>query len=153
MRMVILAKLQPILLAPSVFQLQKDRLLPDTFTDLVTRQGEGVPTLLPKKWKVFWLSTIGLWIVILLRDMILPHYLEKWGLNDSPEWVQMFVELVIAFASNAYVMTPFLMMLFSEWMRRKEDEKDTEEPWRTLNDGIPYLWQKIVIVAAYCGKW
>lgn len=152
-RMVILAKLQPILLAPSVFQLQKDRLLPDTFTDLVTRQGEGVPTLLPKKWKVFWLSTIGLWIVIFLRDMILPHYLEKWGLNDSPEWVQIFVELVIAFASNAYVMTPFLMMLFSEWMRRKEDEKDTEEPWRTLNDGVPYLWQKIVIVAAYCGKW
>lgn len=152
-RMVILAKLQPLLLAPSVVQLRKDRILPDAFTDLVTRQGEGVPALLPKKWKVFWLTTISLWTIIFLREMILPHYFETWGLDDAPEWVQMFVNHVFDFAFNAYVIIPFLVMIFSEWMRRKEDEKDTKEPWRTLNDGLPYLWQKAVIVVAYCGKW
>jgi len=146
-----LEKLEPLLLAPSVFQLQRDRLLPDTFTDLLTRQGEGVPKLLPKKWKVWWLSTIGLWVVIFVRDIIVPYYFDRWGLTNTPDWIQTFVQLVIAFFFNAYVVTPFLMMVFSEWVRRKENERDRKEPWRTLNDGVRWLWLKAMIVAAYCG--
>lgn len=146
-----LEKLEPLLLAPQVFQLQRDRLLPDTFTDLLTRQGEGVPKLLPKKWKVWCLTTIGLWVVIFLRDIIIPYYFDRWGLDNAPDWIHTFVQLVLAFFFNAYVVTPFLMMIFSEWVRRKENERDRKEPWRTLNDGVRWLWLKAMIVAAYCG--
>mmetsp|Transcript_19661 Transcript_19661/g.42739 ORF Transcript_19661/g.42739 Transcript_19661/m.42739 type:complete len:432 (+) Transcript_19661:306-1601(+) len=146
-----LTKLRPLLLAPEVDQLRKDRDLPDTFTDLLTQQGEGVPTLLPKKWKVWWLSTIGLYCVIFVRNFILPHYLSRWGLDSAPVSLTLFVQIVIAFFFNAYVITPFLLMIFSEWIRRKENEQDTKKPWKTLNDGFSGIWPKVVIVASYCG--
>ena len=74
-------KVQPFLAAPTVIQLQKDRALPDSFTDLCLGQGKPVPKLLPKKWKVWVLTTMGLWFVVLISNEVLPTTLKHGDLT------------------------------------------------------------------------
>lgn len=151
-RRKLMRKLEPLLLAPDTLQLQKDRDLPDAFTDLLTRQGECVPTLLPKKWKVWWLTTCGLFFVILISEVVLPYYYAIWGLDTSHDRLRALVEVLFTTFFNSFVMTPFLIMLFSDWVQRKpEGENDTKEPWRTLNDGLSNIWLKVLVSVAFYG--
>ena len=73
-----LRKLQPLLEAPPALQLCQQRCLADAFTDLC--HGQSVPKRNPKKWKVWILTTLSLWIVLQFTHTRLPPYLEAWGL-------------------------------------------------------------------------
>ena len=48
-------------------------------------------------------------------------------------------------------MTPFLTMIFGNWLKRQEYENDTDEPWRTLNDGFQSPWHKAMVAFAFYG--
>lgn len=150
-RRKLMKKLEPLLRRPDSLQLQKDRNLPDAFTDLLTRQGECVPTLLPKKWKVWWLTTCGLFFVILINEVVLPYYFGVWGLDIAHARLRAFVSALFTTFFNSFVMTPFLLMIFSDWVKRKPSENDTKEPWRTLNDGLPNIWWKVFVTVAFYG--
>ena len=150
-RRKLMKKLEPLLMAPDTLQLQKDRDLPDAFTDLLTRQGECVPTLLPKKWKVWWLTTCGLFFVLLIQETVMPYYYAHWDLDTANGRLRGFVGALFATWFNSFVMTPFLMMIFSDWAKRKPNETDTKEPWRTLNDGLSNVWQKVFVTVAFYG--
>jgi hypothetical protein len=62
-----------LLVVPAIVQIQKDRQLPDAFTDLLIRQGECVPLLAPKKWKVWWLTLLGLFFTQLWTIDVMPY--------------------------------------------------------------------------------
>jgi antibiotic biosynthesis monooxygenase (ABM) superfamily enzyme len=150
-RQKLMKQLEPLQQVPDALQLQKDRNLPDAFTDLLARQGECVPALQPKKWKVWWLTTCGLFLVNLTQEAVQPYYFQKWGLNDSHDRLRGLVATIFATFFNSFIMTPFLIMLFSDWVKRKPNETDTKEPWRTLNDGLSTIWQKLLVTVAFYG--
>ena len=144
-------KLEPLLAAPNVLQVQSGRILADAFTDLLVRQGEFVPSALPKKWKVWWLTTLGLFVVVLQTQPVLSYYFDVWGLDKSPPILRVFVTVTFNTFLNSYVMTPLLMFFFSDWVRRKENENDTRQPWRTLNDGFESVLTKAAITMTLYG--
>lgn len=149
----VVRQLQPLLVSPTVVQLQKSRVLPDALTDTCTAQGHPVPKLLPKKWKVWTLTTMGLWFVILVTNETMPFYYDKWGLLDDGVHERAFAlaPTIINTFGNVYIMTPFLTMIFGNWLKRQPDEMDKNEPWRTLNDGFKSPWQKTVLTFAFYG--
>lgn len=52
----------------------------------------------------------------------------------------------------SYIVNPLLLLLFNNWMKRKQHEMiDEKEPWRTLNEGIAALWVKVVITLLFYG--
>lgn len=55
----IVRNLEPLLATPSLVQLQKDRHLPDVFSDLCTEQSQSVPARPPKKWRVWFITTLS----------------------------------------------------------------------------------------------
>jgi antibiotic biosynthesis monooxygenase (ABM) superfamily enzyme len=150
-RKAVIDELKPILVQPEVVKVQNERLLPDAFTNLLTQQGQAVPSLSPKKWKVWFLTTIGLYITVRWTEVLLPFYLAKWGLKEAhPRVVGIVVNFISTFL-NSYILTPLMLFLFNPWVKRQENENDTREPWRTLNDGFKSLWLKGAISFALVG--
>lgn len=148
--------LQPLLEAPSSMQLRKDRMLPDAFTDLCNQQGHQVPTRLPKKWKVWVLTTIGLYLCIEFSSRRLPHYYAAWGLDEAHPRARALASVVINTFLNSYVTTPLMTLLFGHWLVRKDDAGDDREPWRTLNDGFKKIYGKLFVCTLYyglCATW
>ena len=158
-RQVLTKELEPMLAGQDIVQLVKNRALPDAFTDLLVRQGESVPVRPPKKWKVYWLTSCGLFFTSLIFERILPHYYDKWGISspNTHKRLVAFVDVLFSTWFVSYLMQPLLIMQFSEWLRRKSYENETNEPWRTLNDGFESLWAKFALTLAYFGgtgiKW
>jgi len=150
-RRKLIKELQPLLVQPDIVQIQRDRRLPDAFTDLLIQQGEAVPTLTPKKWKVWWLTLLGLFFVQLWTRDVMPYYYSQWGLDDAHERLRGFVAVLISTFLSSYVMIPLLLFLFSPWVRRKENENDTRQPWKMLNDGFGSLWWNAVLTIALYG--
>ena len=147
----LIKELKPLLAEPDVVQIQKSRMLPDAFTDLLVRQGDCVPSRQPKKWKVFWLTLLGLFFTQLWISAVLPYYFDVWRLDGAHQRLQGFVAVAISTFLNSYVMTPLLLFLFHPWVRRKEDETYTREPWKTLSDGITRTWVKALLSLAMYG--
>ena len=147
----LIKELQPLLVEPDIVKIRKDRNLPDAFTDLLIRQGEPTPLLNPKKWKVWWLTTLGLFFTQLWTRDTMPFYFEKWGLDTAHPRLQELVSVTLSTYLNSYVMTPLLLYLFSDWLRRKVDETDTKQPWKTANDGFESLWTKSALTIAMYG--
>lgn len=84
-RRCLMEELQHYIAKPSAQILQTQREIPDAFTDLATQQGRPTPTRPPKKWKVWWLSTISLFISIKWVPSLLGYYFKFWGIeNASP---------------------------------------------------------------------
>lgn len=148
-RQTLIDALQPILLTPDVVKIQEDRVLPDAFTELLTRQGEGVPERPPKKWKVWWLTTVALNLTVSWTNAFLPYYYEQWNLQEPR--LQGLVATLLSTFLNSYVLTPLLLFLFSYWIKRQECEVERKEPWRTLEDGIQWFWLKALITFAFYG--
>ena len=82
-RRSLMEELQHYIAKPSVQSLQARREIPDAFTDLATQQGSPTPTHPPKKWKVWWLSTISLFISIRWVPSLMGYYFEFWGIEDA----------------------------------------------------------------------
>ncbi|KAL7538418.1 hypothetical protein ACHAXR_009315 [Thalassiosira sp. AJA248-18] len=150
-RQKLIGELQPLLVQPDIVQIQNDRSLPDAFTDLLVKQGESVPSLTPKKWKVWWLTLLGLFFVQLWTRDVMPYYYSRWGLDGAHERARGFVAVLISTFLNSYVMTPLLLFLFSPWIKRREGENDPRQPWKTLNDGFESLWLKATLTIALYG--
>merc|ERR1711935_155564 len=133
-------------------QIRLGRKLPDAFTDLMIRQGESVPKLPPLKWKVCWLTTVGLYISITWVSSFMAHYFEFWGLNGAHERIRALVSITITVFVNTYILVPLLLFVFDHWVKRKQVEtKVKKEPWRTLNDGFQSIWWKALLTFAYYG--
>ena len=144
-RQKLIEELQPLLVEPDIVQIQKNRALPDAFTDLLIRQGNDIPVLSPKKWKVWWLTLIGLFFTLLWTRDALPFYYEKWNLDTAHPRVLGLVSVFISTFINSYIMTPLLLFLFSNWLIRLDTENDTKLPWRVTNDGFESLWAKLAL--------
>ncbi|KAL7574371.1 hypothetical protein ACA910_008472 [Epithemia clementina (nom. ined.)] len=144
--------LQPLLSTPTSVQLQKKRVLPDAFTDLCAQQGRSAPKRPPKKWKVWWLTTVGLYFVVLVTNATLTqHYFEEWGLNDAHIRARSAVRVIFNTWLNTYILTPFMTLIFGNWLKRREDEHSAREPWRTLNDGFSSIYSKFAVFLLFYG--
>lgn len=58
--------LEPLLVSPSLVQLRKDRELPDMFSDLCIKQSQPVPARPPKKWRVWFITTLSKYIILMI---------------------------------------------------------------------------------------
>ncbi|KAL9188138.1 hypothetical protein ACHAXT_006516 [Thalassiosira profunda] len=148
-RKVMMAQLNHLLLTPNAERLRLGRVLPDAFTDLFNQQGQA-PQKPPKKWKVWWLTLLALFISIKWTGSMLSYYWEFWGLYD--EALQRLVSVAVTVFLNSYIIVPLLSLLFEPWMRRKRHEKiETKEPWRLLNEGFERLLWKCMLTLAFYG--
>ncbi|KAL7563134.1 hypothetical protein ACA910_012315 [Epithemia clementina (nom. ined.)] len=148
----LLRHLEPLLSTPTIVQLQKDRVLPDAFTDLCAMQGLSAPKRPPKKWKVWWLTTVGLYFVVLVTNATLTqHYFEVWGLNDAHIRARSAVRVIFNTWLNTYILTPLLTLIFGNWLKRGENEYNVREPWRTLNDGFSSIYSKFAVFLLFFG--
>jgi antibiotic biosynthesis monooxygenase (ABM) superfamily enzyme len=131
----------------------RDRRKTDAFTDLLTRQGERMPARTPKKWKVAWLTTLALYFSIIWTRQFLPYYFsaEVWNLDSTHVRLQSLVKITFSTYLNSFVMTPLFLFLFGDWVQRKEGEHNGNEPWKTLNEGMPSLWIKSAVTVAFYG--
>lgn len=150
-RKKLIKELKPLLREQDIVRIRENRALPDAFTDLMIRQGESVPILTPKKWKVWWLTLLGLFFTQMWCSAFLPHYFDSWNLTNAHPRLKGAVNVSFVTFLNAYVMTPLLLFLFSGWIQRNECETDKREPWRTLNDGFESTWPKAILTIALYG--
>lgn len=151
-RRCLMEELQNYIAKPSVQSLQVQREIPDAFTDLATQQGGPIPIHPPKKWKVWWLSTISLFICINWVPSFLNYYYTFWGIEYESPMILMGIQVPITVFMVSYIVNPLLLLLFNNWMKRKQHEMiDEKEPWRTLNEGIAALWVKVVITLLFYG--
>jgi len=145
-------ELQPYLVVPDIMQIREARELPDAFTDLMIRQGESVPKQPPLKWKVWWLTTVALYLSINWVSSFMAHYYEFWGLNKAPIRIRDLVSIPITVFVTAYILEPLLLFVFDHWVKQRQAEpKVTNAPWRTLNDGFESIWWKALLTFAYYG--
>ena len=152
-RKVIMEDLEPLLIEPDVVQIQIKRELPDAFTDLLIRQGESVPTLAPKKWKVSWLTTIALFLSIKWVNHFMDYYYEFWNIDTAHPRIQSLVANVVTVFVNSYILVPLLLFVFNHWLKREKqvEPKSQKEPWKTLNDGFQSIWSKALLTFALYG--
>merc|ERR1711865_51815 len=61
------------------------------------------------------------------------------------------LDLALLVAMFMYLTEPCLMYLFAPWLLRKKTEMDTQEPWRTLNDGFTSRWVQGILTIAFFG--
>jgi antibiotic biosynthesis monooxygenase (ABM) superfamily enzyme len=128
----LLRSLEPLLATPSLVQLQKDRQLPDVFSDLCTKQSQPVPARPPKKWRVWFITSLskcmnsstirpyqfnegrvtnlslyiclGLWFVVLITNAtVFGHYFDAWGLDGAHVRAKGFVRVLFNTWINTYV--------------------------------------------------
>lgn len=143
-------QLEPLLSHPDVVQVEKDRDLPDAFTDLLTRQGSSVPKSPPRKWKVWWLTLLALYVTILWSMSSLPYYLEFWGISYQDSRLQRLVENFIVTFMNSYVMTPLFLFLFDHWLQQ-DCVQHKRQPWKMLDRGFESIWSKFALTFAFYG--
>jgi antibiotic biosynthesis monooxygenase (ABM) superfamily enzyme len=180
-----LRRLQPLLVSPSHVQVRRgsgggrggtNQNHNNAMTDLCHTQGRNKerPVRPPKKWKVWFITTLALYSVVLLVDECLPHYLDAWwGLDvDVNETSSAYYERLAAqvlrnictTVLNAYVATPFLTMIFRHWLLRRrrrrvvdsnkdEEEKDDDhhQPWIFWSDGAESMLVKTMIFVTFYG--
>lgn len=153
-RKVYMSELKDFLLVPNVERLGMNRDLPDAYTDLVSQQGASVPSKanLPKKWKVWWLTLISLFISSNWTDHFMAYYYEFWGLNNAHTQLLRLVSIGVTVFTNSYIIVPLLLFLFAPWLKRKKHEKiEMKQPWRALNEGLPSLRWKCALTFAFYG--
>jgi hypothetical protein len=143
-------QLSPLLMKPDTVQIQKDRVLPDAFTSLIVAQGQCAPPRPPKKWKVWWLTSLALFVTIRWSRSFMPYYYDFWGLTNPH--LQSLVGTAVSTWLNSYVMVPLLLFLFNPWMQRHPDQPDpAHEPWKTLDNGIQSIWIKAFLTFVFYG--
>ena len=151
-RKALMKALEPLLVQPDVVQVLSNRTLPDAFSDLLTRQGEAVPKSPPKKWKVWWLTLVALYITLKWSNSFLPYYFDFWGLTDADDRLERLVSVFIATFLNSYVMTPLFLFVFDHWLQHSDVvAKNTRQPWKILDEGFASLWPKVLITVAFYG--
>jgi antibiotic biosynthesis monooxygenase (ABM) superfamily enzyme len=152
-RKALMKQLEPLLAVPDQELIQAERAASarDAFTNLTIQQGLSSPTLPPKKWKVWWLTTVALVNTVRWTDSFMAYYLELWGLDQSHPRLRTLVIIFVVTFLTSYVMTPFLLFLFHPWLIRKPNEIDERFIWRTLDDGLSRLWLKFVLTFAFYG--
>jgi antibiotic biosynthesis monooxygenase (ABM) superfamily enzyme len=154
-RKMLMKALDPMLVQPDIVQIQSGRALPDTFSDLLTRQGEGVRESPPKKWKVWWLTLLALYISIRWADTFLPYYFEKWGLNEADPKLERLVKNGTTTLMNAYVMVPLFLFVFNHWLHSDNNDpkvvKNTQQPWKALDEGFTSIWVKLIMTIGFYG--
>jgi antibiotic biosynthesis monooxygenase (ABM) superfamily enzyme len=154
-RKMLMKALDSMLAQPDIVQIQSGRALPDTFSDLLTRQGEGVRESPPKKWKVWWLTLLALLISIRWSDTFLPYYFGKWGLHEAhPKLEKLVANFIVTFL-NAYVMVPLFLFVFNHWLHEDNNVakavKNTRQPWKMFDEGFTSIWVKLIITIGFYG--
>ncbi|CAB9500885.1 expressed unknown protein [Seminavis robusta] len=151
-RKALMRALEPMLIVPDIVQIQSQRELPDAFTDLLTRQGHAVAKSPPKKWKVWWLTLLALFITIRWSGSFLPYYYDKWGLTQADERLERIVTSFVATFLNSYVMAPLFLFLFDHWLQHSDvKSKNIRQPWKTLDEGFQSIWPKVFLTVAFYG--
>ncbi|KAG7346013.1 hypothetical protein IV203_005080 [Nitzschia inconspicua] len=152
-RKALMRQLEPLLALPDQELIQAERAATarDAFTNLTIQQGQYSPTLPPKKWKVWWLTTVALVISIRWSTSFLAYYLEFWGLDQAHPRLKMLVIIFIVTFLNSYITTPFLLFLFQPWLIRRPNEVDERFIWKTLDDGIESMWLKSLLTFTFYG--
>ncbi|KAL3923449.1 MAG: hypothetical protein SGILL_001649 [Bacillariaceae sp.] len=152
-RKALMKQLDPLLAVPDQELIQAERAASarDAFTNLIIQQGQSSPAMPPKKWKVWWLTTLALVITIRWVNSFLAYYIEFWGLDKAHPRLRALVTVFVMTFLNSYIMTPFLLFLFNPWILRRSNEVDERPIWKTLDDGIKSLWLKFLLSFAYYG--
>jgi len=152
-RKALMKALRPMLVEPDVVQIQSSRALPDAFSDLLTRQGSAVPKSPPKKWKVWWLTLVALYITQQWTISFLPYYYDQWGITEYGDHrLVRLVQVFITTFLNSYVMTPLFLFVFDHWLHHHDVErKNTRQPWKILDEGFSSFWPKVLLALALYG--
>jgi len=149
-RKALMDQLEPLLSRPDVVQIEKDRDLPDAFSDLLTRQGNSVPKSPPRKWKVWWLTLLALYVTIRWSMSFLPYYMDLWGVSDQDIRLQRLVELFIVTFLVSYVMAPLFLFLFDHWLQQ-DFGQNKHQPWKCADRGFESIWLKVALAFAFYG--
>jgi antibiotic biosynthesis monooxygenase (ABM) superfamily enzyme len=129
-------ELQPLLDAQKVSQILAHTPPMNAFADMIV-EGDSMPVLPPKKWKVWWITACALFFTNLFINATIRVYLVRWGVQTLHPEVARLVNIGILVLILNYIAIPFLQLIVYNWMRRKSGEDDTTFPWKQLNDGFP----------------
>ena len=152
-REALMKQLEPLLVVPDheLIQAQRVASARDAFTNLMIQQGSFSPTIAPKKWKVWWLTTLALVITVRWVESFLQYYLDFWGLSGGHPRLTALVSVFLTTFLNSYVLIPFLLFLFNPWMIRRPNEVDDRYIWKSLDDGLQSFWLKALLTFAFYG--
>jgi antibiotic biosynthesis monooxygenase (ABM) superfamily enzyme len=144
-RNMLMKALDPMLVEPDIVQLPLNLNL--------TRQGEEVRKSPPKKWKVWWLTLLALFISIRWSGTFLPYYFAKWGLPDAK--LERLVDNFIVTFLNEFVLVPLFLNAFNHWLQEDNNDakvvKNTRQPWKTFDEGFASIWVKLIITIGFYG--
>jgi len=143
-------ELQGLLKTKTVTQIQMEHPPINAVLDMFIRQGDPIPVLPPKKWKVWWITTCSIFFSWLIANSTIFTYYAKWGWTTAHENVYRIAQAgTLVFILN-YIVSPAVLLLVNNWMVRKPHENETKAPWKQLNDGfIPPV--QLVLAAVYFG--
>jgi len=151
-RKALMKALDPYLAAPDVVKVQGGRLLPDAFSDLLTRQGKSVSKSPPKKWKVWWLTLLALFVTRKWVGHSLSYYFLQWDIHKGDMHLERLISSMVVTFVNSYVMTPIFLFVFDHWLHRKDVAiKNTRQPWKVLDDGLESTLAKVCVSFLFYG--
>jgi antibiotic biosynthesis monooxygenase (ABM) superfamily enzyme len=128
--------LQHLLLTQKITQLKVGNLMVNALVDVFIRQGDPMPVLPPKKWKVWWITTCSIYFSWLIANGTVFTYYAKWGSATWNKSVYSIAQAGTLVLILNYIVSPFLTLLVNDWMARKPHENDKKIPWKQLNDGF-----------------
>jgi antibiotic biosynthesis monooxygenase (ABM) superfamily enzyme len=131
-----LEELKPLLDAQKVSQILAHTPPVNAFANMMA-QGDSMPVLPPKKWKVWWITACALFFADLFINATIGTYFTRWGVQTLHPQLSLLVNIGTIVLILNYLAIPFLQLVVYDWMRRKSGEDDTNFPWKQLNDGFP----------------
>jgi len=145
-----IGELQGVLNSPKITEIQTQHPPINAFVDLFTRQGEATPVLPPKKWKVWWVTTISIFFSYLIATSTLFTYYVKlgWATSWNPNVYRLLTSATLVLILN-YLAQPAVLLIVNDWMIRKPNELDTKFPWKQMNNGFIPPVQLVLCLAFF----
>ena len=130
-------------------QQRRSHRIPDSFTDLLVPQGQAAPSRPPPKWKVTFLTTLALFLVVWALAKTMPRHYERWGIVPGSAGFYLADTAFSTFV-NSYAAAPFITLTFGHWLREPRPVS-LQQPWKSLDAGLSSTRSQVGVVLAFFG--
>lgn len=144
----LLARLEPMLESTSAYQINEERYLGNTWSELFVSTGGTVPDRPPPLWKSCILIICPLFILVFQLGTPLAAYLAASNPPIDP-YLAKFIGVAVIVPLMTYFGVPTMHMFFGKWLnmpRKKNIHYPHLAYFEFLDIGIPVYMQVVVLI-------
>eukprot|EP00762_Andalucia_godoyi_P003048 ANDGO_04110.mRNA.1 hypothetical protein len=151
-RRTILQSMKPMLAGRSRIQVQQAEVVHDAFSSLFGDRHNQLQGRPPPIWKSVVLSVFSVFFALWpLAVYLLPATSSSSNDVLAHKFVSALVLIAAAVPFLVYVTSPFMNMLFFQWLITPRPVF-ASEPWKSLDQGLPSAWHQLALSILYFGS-